>query len=877
MNSYLHKTRSILLAFLTLLLWTGTTIAQETCTVSGAGSSDVNGDYTWDGFTTNWEGNPVYEKSSGYPTLYMHANYSGAWVINEDQYDAYQYGYSTYYSNSNYGGDSHTPPASGWSTENGYYPEPTTSCGPQTNPPTPISISSGCWASATAGSSHTIAIKDDGTLWAWGSASSGRLGNGNTTGKEILPVQIGTDTDWTNIYVGGSHSIAMKIDGTLWAWGSNYSGELGLGYNNAGVSVPTQIGTDTDWKTVSLGNSFTLAVKTDGTLWTWGGNSEGQLGNGTYGSGTGAAAPTQIGTDTDWSIVEAGYQHSQGIKTDGTLWGWGLENHGRLGNGNNITGSTQTRQTTPVQIGTDTDWAAVSSGNNHSHALKTDGSLWAWGYGSSGRLGTGNTSNQAIPIQIGTDTDWSIARTGNGVTNFIKLNGTRWACGSDGNGRFGNNISGNLLVPTQIGTDTDWTDISGGVLNSHVVALKSLGELLAWGKNLNGTLGNGFEENTYTPVLSGKVQLPAKGVSKTVTSTSLGNDGDWVYYGEEGESYFFAINWSPDGSLSAANETARDYSSVTLNIMSNYHSSTNGADASFIMGRFWNVDTQGNGFDEPVNIRFYYDPAELTDIVTAADNYSTANSSSKRELQWFKLNSEFNPSSNNSSTFNPDVYLTPSSMGGGSCERNYVQFDGLTSFSGGGAGVGVGAAFAGTPVLPVELLDFTGRLVNDNYVQLDWQTATEINNQGFDVERSQDGLNWERIGYVEGHGNSVETHSYSFDDHTPLNGLNFYRLKQTDFDGTYEYTKIIVVEISHQNNMTLYPNPSKGGELFLQFNEETKGSLTIHNLQGKLVYQQILDNKENRFVVKLPELSHGIYMVQMFDGLEKHIQKLIIE
>lgn len=876
MGIFLRNMRSIILS--AMLLWTGITVAQNTCTVSDAGSYEVNGDYTWDGYTTNGDGNPVYEKSSGYPTLYMHANYSGEWVINEDEYSADPYSYSTYYTNSNYGGDSNTPPASGWSTENGYYPEPTASCGPQTNPPTPISMSSGCWASAAAGRSHTMAIKADGTLWAWGSAAIGRLGNGSTSGEELLPVQIGTDTDWVSVYVGNDHSIGMKANGTLWAWGSNYSGQLGLGHQNS-VSVPTQIGSDTDWQAISLGNFHTMAIKTDGTLWTWGNNSKGQLGNGTVSISGHVLVPTQIGTDTDWAVVAAGYQHSQGIKTNGTLWGWGLENHGRLGNGNNVTGSSDTFQPTPAQIGIGTDWVTVSAGNNHSHALKTNGTLWAWGYGSSGRLGTGNTSNQATPIQIGTDTDWSIVRAANGFSNFLKTDGTRWACGLDSNGRLGNGSAGSVTVPTQIGTDTDWTGITEGVISSHGVGLKSDGSLWAWGGNNNGELGNGFTEDIHVPLTPGKVNIPEKGVTKTITTTSSGIDGDWVYYGDEDEGiYVFAINWAPDGSLSTANETARDMATVTLDVMSNYHSSTNGADASFIMGRYWNVDTQGNSFDEPVNIRYYYDLSEITDIETAADNYATANSSPKREVQWFKLNSEFNPNTHNSTTFNPDVYLTPSSMGGGSnCEKNYVQFDGLTSFSGGGAGVGVGAAFAGAPVLPVELLDFTGRLVNDEYVQLDWQTATEINNKGFDIERSKDGQNWERIGYVEGYGNTTDRQTYQFNDYKPFNGVNYYRLKQTDFDGSYEYTKTVTITIKQSNSLSIYPNPSRGGEIFLNFKDITTGILNIYNAQGKLVSRHFIENAQESYKVNLPSLGQGIFIAELSTGEEQLTSRFIIQ
>jgi YD repeat-containing protein len=158
--------------------------------------------------------------------------------------------------------------------------------------------------------------------------------------------------------------VAVKTDGTLWAWGYNGFGELGDGTTTQRVT-PVQVGTDTRWASVAAGQWHTVAVKTDGTLWAWGNNSYGQLGDGTT---TQRHAPVQVGIDTNWASVAgsvaAGYGHTVATKTDGTLWAWGYNASGQLGNG------TTTQRVTPMQVGTDTHWASVAAGFYHTIGLR---------------------------------------------------------------------------------------------------------------------------------------------------------------------------------------------------------------------------------------------------------------------------------------------------------------------------------------------------------------------------------------------------------------------------------------------------------------------------------------------------------------------------
>ena len=334
------------------------------------------------------------------------------------------------------------------------------------------------WKSVSSHHYNNIAIKTDGTLWTWGYNNLGQLGDGTTVDRD-KPVQIGVRNDWAQAIAGYQFYFAIKTDGTLWAWGSNSTGIFGDGTTISRL-YPTQIGTATNWKSIHHYFTHVVALKTDGTLWAWGGNSYGQVGDGTT---TTQLTPVQIGTDTDWVSVSVGLQHSLALKADGTLWGWGSNQYRQLGNSTIVP---LLRNTVPVQLSSDTDWKTVQTTTFSSFAIKENGTLWGWGNNTWGQLGDPSILNDDGTItQIGTSTWLSIAHAG--ADRFhslgIKTDGSLWAWGWNEYGQLGKGVFNDdsyTVPPVQIGTEKNWASVAVGDYISH--AIKKDGSIWEWGK-----------------------------------------------------------------------------------------------------------------------------------------------------------------------------------------------------------------------------------------------------------------------------------------------------------------------------------------------------------------------------------------------------------
>jgi alpha-tubulin suppressor-like RCC1 family protein len=294
-------------------------------------------------------------------------------------------------------------------------------------------------------------------LWTWGSGGNGRLGDRFLTNRSTPVTTFAGGTDWKQVSSGGSYTAAIKTDGTLWTWGLGNNGRLGTNDTTQRSTPVTTFAGGTNWKQISLGYSHAAAIKTDGTLWTWGSNSRGQLG--TNDTTQRSTPVTTFSGGTDWKQVSSGQDHTAAIKTDGTLWTWGYGNLGRLGN------AQITDRSTPVTtFAGGTNWKQVSSSSQHTAAIKTDGTLWTWGSGGNGRLGNANTTNRSTPVTtFAGGTNWKQVSFGNFHAAAIKTDGTLWTWGAGSFGRLGTNDLTTRSTPvTTFAGGTNWKQVSSG-------------------------------------------------------------------------------------------------------------------------------------------------------------------------------------------------------------------------------------------------------------------------------------------------------------------------------------------------------------------------------------------------------------------------------
>jgi alpha-tubulin suppressor-like RCC1 family protein len=343
------------------------------------------------------------------------------------------------------------------------------------------------------GSSHSLAIKLDGTVWSWGDNTYGELGDG-TNDYQYSPILIPGLTGVTAISAGYLHSMALKSDGTVWAWGWNAQGQLGNG-TEIDSNVPVEVSGLTDVIAIDASRFHSLALKSDGTVWAWGQNTEGQLGDGTE---TNSSTPVQVITGlggpalTGVIAIDGGGYHSLALKSDHTVWAWGMDGYGQ------VDGTLQAGiRDYPVQVPGISGITAISGGFNHSLALKSDGTVWAWGLNGTlsggdeyGMRGNGTTTHTIAGVNkvlgaggSGFLTDVIAIGAGQQGSQALKSDGTVWAWGRNYiGGEFGNGTYDNSAVPMQ----TSNVDLASSVTafsvgENETLALKSDGTVWAWG------------------------------------------------------------------------------------------------------------------------------------------------------------------------------------------------------------------------------------------------------------------------------------------------------------------------------------------------------------------------------------------------------------
>jgi alpha-tubulin suppressor-like RCC1 family protein len=309
--------------------------------------------------------------------------------------------------------------------------------------------------------------------------------------EDIKEYRLANDVSWTDD-VSSEICIYQR---QIWTWGDSGCGRLSAGVTRC--SPAREHCSATDWSSVSSSNYHSIALKTSGQIWGWGQNIYGQLGNGgVISSGVGSPV-REFCSATDWCTVKTGERHTLAVKTSGELWAWGAGNCGQLGFGGIAAGN---GLCSPVrEFCSATDWCQVSPERRHSGAVKTTGQIWVWGDNVCGRLGDGTTTNRCSPVrEYCSATDWCQLSITNSGGVAIKTTGQLWAWGRGTDGILGDGTTTDTCSPVQeICSATDWCQVSSGY---HTAAIKTSGELWSWGRGGNGQLGDGTATNRCSPV-----------------------------------------------------------------------------------------------------------------------------------------------------------------------------------------------------------------------------------------------------------------------------------------------------------------------------------------------------------------------------------------
>lgn len=618
-----------------------------------------------------------------------------------------------------------------------------------------INLNAQCWESVSVGYAHNLAVAQDGTLWSWGLNHDGELGNGTIVSVINIPTQIGTDTDWNLVSAGTgptSFSMATKDNGTLWAWGDNGYGQVGDN-TFADKYSPVQVGTDTDWQSMSAGFSHALAIKTNSTLWAWGRGTTYALGNGGL---VNKENPTQVGTLNTWSSVSAGDRFSLAVKTDGTVWGWGRNTGNPLG----IPGN-------PTQVSTPTEkWyfvpgvIATSAASAFSFDIKTSDLLVYTGIGGGTYNQSGGTTCAGCPEYYVTTVD-----AGKNTTAIIKTDGTLWYSGVHLG--YSQPTVQYATVFTQLGTSADWSSVSVGNLSG--AAIKNDGSMWTWGWNSWGQLGIGVTSQASSSLTLVSVNCPF-----CVTTTGIDN----IASCDE-------IIWLDGNTYSSSNSSAT-------------HTLLN-----------------AGGCDSIVTLNLTITPLSGTDTKTSCDS-----------LIWIDGNTYF---SNNNTATHTII------NGSGGCDSTV------------------------TLNLTINTIDTTITINNDTITA----NATGSDFQWIDCDNGN--------AFLTGETNHFFTANTT--------GNYAVIVSKNGCSDTSACTSIIVTEINNQQNSIqqyqLFPNPTKGNFTLSLNAIANNTSITIYDVLGNIILHESL--QENSTKIDLSDRDKGIYILKIKNETEIKVVRVLKE
>jgi len=320
------------------------------------------------------------------------------------------------------------------------------------------------------------------------------------------------------IAAGADYSLALKSDGTVWSWGWNSVGQLGDN-TTANRHAPVQVLNLKDITAISAGYNHSLALKSDGTVWAWGGNTSCQLGDNTI---TNRSTPVLVQNLNNVIAIAAGANYSLALKNDGTVWGWGYNDQGQLGD------NSQSTRSTPVQVRDLSGITAIEADVFHSLALKNNGTVWGWGWNINGQLAENPLTIHRVPVQVLNLNSITAIAIGYAYSLALKNDGTVWGCGGNDTGQLGDNTTINRLAPVQVQNLNSATTIVAG--QYHSLALKSDHTVWGWGSNGYGQLGDNTTTNRYSPIQIATLNNIISVATNRTHSLALKSDGTvWAW------------------------------------------------------------------------------------------------------------------------------------------------------------------------------------------------------------------------------------------------------------------------------------------------------------------------------------------------------------